>query len=667
MNAASITTATFRLLAEASAAIVHKLVTVVEAGALPIFTPSSPLVQGTVYTATVTAAVTDAIGTPLGADSLWSFTTNVAPTVTVQAPAPGATGVPLNTTVTASLSKAMNADPLTPATFRLRPPRGTADSPATLPFNAAGTLFFFNDTATTEIYTLSLHDALPILTDAIGTPLGADSLWSFTTNVPPTVTAQAPAPGATGVPLNTTVTASFSKAMNEIGRATCRVRVQISGGAASLKAKVTVNAAGTVATLTPSSPLGAGTVYTATVAGSVTDAIGTPLGADSLWSFTTDVAPTVTAQAPAPGATGVPLNTTVTASFSKAMNAATITTATFRLRAAGSTADVPAMVTVNAAGTLATLTPSSPLVQGTVYTATVTAAVTDAIGTPLGADSLWSFTTDVAPTVTAQAPTPNATGLAISTTVTVTFSKAMNAASITTATFRLRAAGSTADVPATVTVNAAEAGGAGTASRPRVQRKDYTTTVTAAVTDAIGTPLGADSLWSFTTNVAPTVTVQAPAPGATGVPLNTTVTASFSKAMNAATITTATFRLRAAGSTADVPATVTVNAAGTLATLTPSSPLGAGTVYTATVTAAVTDAIGTPLGADSLWSFTTDVAPTVTAQAPAPGATGVPPNTSVTRPFSRAMNAATTTPSRSRLRAAGSTADVPATVTVNAA
>src|SRR5437879_10285670 len=134
--------------------------------------------------------------------------------------------------------------------------------------------------------------------------------------------------------------------------------------------------------------LGAGTVYTATVAGSVTDAIGTPLGADYLWSFITDVATTVTAQAPAPGASGVPLNTTVTASFSKAMNAATITTATFRLRAAGSTADVPAMVTVNAAGTVATLTPSSPLGAGTVYTATVAASVTDAIGTPLAPDSL---------------------------------------------------------------------------------------------------------------------------------------------------------------------------------------------------------------------------------------------------------------------------------------
>src|SRR5207244_2141596 len=142
-------------------------------------------------------------------------------------------------------------------------------------------------------------------------------------------------------------------------------------------------------------------------------------------------------RSPAPRATGVPLNTTVTASFSKAMNAATITTATFRLRAAGSTADVPATVTVNAAGTLATLTPSSPLGAGTVYTATVTAAVTDAIGTPLGADSLWSFTTNVAPTVTALFPSPALFRSPLNTTVTASFSKAMNAASITTATFRL--------------------------------------------------------------------------------------------------------------------------------------------------------------------------------------------------------------------------------------
>src|SRR2546430_6359387 len=35
---------------------------------------------------------------------------------------------------------------------------------------ASHRFFFFNDTATTEIYTLSLHDALPISPDLEGTP-----------------------------------------------------------------------------------------------------------------------------------------------------------------------------------------------------------------------------------------------------------------------------------------------------------------------------------------------------------------------------------------------------------------------------------------------------------------------------------------------------------------
>src|SRR2546426_587251 len=182
----------------------------------------------------------------------------------------------------------------------------------------------------------------------------------------------------------------------------------------------------------------------------------------------------------------------------------------------------------------------------------------------------------------------------------------MNAASITTSTFRLRAAGSTADVPATVTVNAAGTLATLTPSSPLAAGTVYTATVAAAVTDTSGTALGADSLWSFTTDVAPTVTAQAPAPGATGVPLNTTVTATFSKAMNAATITTSTFRLFFLRIRPPPTSTLFPNTTLSRSTLTPSSPLAAGTVYTATVAAAVTDTSGTALGADSLWSFTTD-------------------------------------------------------------
>src|SRR3712207_9072988 len=41
--------------------------------------------------------------------------------------------------------------------------------------------FFFNDTATTEIYTLSLHDALPILLAAGATGV----LWARSYSAPP--------------------------------------------------------------------------------------------------------------------------------------------------------------------------------------------------------------------------------------------------------------------------------------------------------------------------------------------------------------------------------------------------------------------------------------------------------------------------------------------------
>src|SRR3989442_279500 len=183
----------------------------------------------------------------------------------------------------------------------------------------------------------------------------------------------------------------------------------------------------------------------------------------------------------------------------------------------------------------------------------------------------------------------------------------MNAAAITSATFVRRAAGSAADVPATVTVNAAGTLATLTPSSPLAAGTVYTVTVTATVTDAAGTVLGTNVAWSFAKIGRPSCRARAQIPVAAGSLYKTTVTTACGKAMNAASITTATFRLRAAGSASDVPATVTVNAAGTLATLTPSSPLAAGTVYTVTVTGSVTDVAGTVLGTNVAWSFATRI------------------------------------------------------------
>jgi hypothetical protein len=108
----------------------------------------------------------------------------------------------------------------------------------------------------------------------------------------------------------------------------------------------------------------------------------------------------------------------------------------------------------------------------------------------------------------------------------------------------------------------------------------------------------------------PTVTSAAPADGATGVSTTAMVTATFSEAMNASTITTGTFVLRNP-SNAVVAATVTYNATTRVAALDPSQPLSGSTTYTATITgggSGVKDAAGNPLANNVVWSFTTAAA-----------------------------------------------------------
>ena len=86
--------------------------------------------------------------------------------------------------------------------------------------------------------------------------------------------------------------------------------------------------------LTPSSPLLAGTEYTATITTGVKNLQGTPLANDFSWKFTTGtiLAPEVTATDPADNATGVALNKIVTANFSMPMDNATINNTSFTLK-----------------------------------------------------------------------------------------------------------------------------------------------------------------------------------------------------------------------------------------------------------------------------------------------------------------------------------------------
>src|SRR3712207_8512650 len=58
--------------------------------------------------------------------------------------------------------------------------------------------FFFNDTATTEIYTLSLHDALPIYELGVRGRLGVDQQLPHLLRIPPRALGGRPGDGVHG-------------------------------------------------------------------------------------------------------------------------------------------------------------------------------------------------------------------------------------------------------------------------------------------------------------------------------------------------------------------------------------------------------------------------------------------------------------------------------------
>ena len=102
--------------------------------------------------------------------------------------------------------------------------------------------------------------------------------------------------------------------------------------------------------------------------------------------------PTVTVVTPPNSTTPVCPNTAiVTATFSKPMNPATLTTSSFTLTTGG--ASVSGKVTYVAATMIATFTPDATLAPSSPFTATITTAAEDQFGNGLATNYVWMFTT----------------------------------------------------------------------------------------------------------------------------------------------------------------------------------------------------------------------------------------------------------------------------------
>ncbi len=479
------------------------------------FVPVAPLSELVNYTATVSGAVTDLAGNPMGASVQFSFTTGdfTTPFFTAIFPADQAPNVPTNVVVSATWSEPMDPASFTTTTFSLKVTSTGAAVAGAVVYNPATLTSTFTPTsllAQGTNYSATLTSGVK---DLAGNGLRVPFTWTFTTavdNVPPSVISVVPAAGATNVPPTTSVALTFSEPMDAgtINGNTITLKNTTTG--TPVAGAVSYNVATRVATFAPTVALANGTGYTVTVTTGAKDASGNPLPGQFTSTFTTAAAPdntppTVVATAPLDGATNVAISTTVTATFSEAMDAATITASgTFTLKTTSGGVAVPGTVTYSAATNTATFSPTSPLSNSTGYTATISTAAKDLAGNPLAANKVISFTTiadTTPPTVTSTLPPNNATGVPITTTVKVTFSEAMDAASVTASgTFTLKVSATSVAVPGAVTYDAATHIATFTPTGSLAPSTGYTATVTTAAKDLAGNPLSPGNVsFSFTT------------------------------------------------------------------------------------------------------------------------------------------------------------------------
>ena len=88
------------------------------------------------------------------------------------------------------------------------------------------------------------------------------------------------------------------------------------------------------------------------------------------------IPPTVTGANPGGGATGFPITSSITATFSEAVQPATVTTSTYTLKNSAGTS-IAGTVSISPDNRVATFDPTSSLVPSTSYTATITTGVKD--------------------------------------------------------------------------------------------------------------------------------------------------------------------------------------------------------------------------------------------------------------------------------------------------
>ncbi len=311
---------------------------------------------------------------------------SVCPTVVSTNPSNLSTAIPLGQVITVTFNEKMNPSTITQESFILQ---GSTVVAGTLTYDGSGTTMSFTPSSSLTPNTTYTGRVTTKAKDMLGNALQTDYVWTFSTgaSLVPSVIATDPTNNETGVFLNKTVTATFNMPMNPSSiNATTFIMKQ---GLTSIAG--TVSYSGMMAYFVPSSPFSPNTAYSCTITTGAMSVGSVPMANDFAWTFTTGVitAPKVISTDPTNNATNVVLTKIITATFDVPMDPLTINGTSFLVKEGTNVV----AGTVTYAGSTASFTPSSNLLSGTVYTATITTAAKTPGGIPLANNYIWTFST----------------------------------------------------------------------------------------------------------------------------------------------------------------------------------------------------------------------------------------------------------------------------------
>ena len=438
---------------------------------------------------------------------------------------------------------------------------------------------------------------------------GADSVFDNNVKGSGLTVDVKPADGATNVFLNTDITGTFNR---DIQQATL-----IEGTTFYLLDPNDNMVAGSwsylnkVLRFKPDANLTANTTYRFVTTNGIRGTDYSRLGGDVVTTFTTGtgLGLTVTLN-PQHGDTNVSLNPNITATFNEPIDFATVTNNSFYLLDSLSAKVPVTKIEHTDDNTTVILRLASNLAPFSTYTTVVTTDVSASNGHTLAANEEAMFVTGnwlrLAVSIN---PPDGATNVPINTMITATFNKPMDLSTLNSGNIYLMDENGT-HVPGTLHT-ATDANGntvvtfilePGTTLAPN---SDYTFVVENDVMSLDGEQLGTDETSTFTTGTQTELQVYiVPADGETGVAVTDNIVAYFNEDVNDTTLDGTTFYLENNVSGV-LPGAISYDGANYVAVFNPDANLTAYTTYTFTVTTGVKAVNGDTLASDESSTFTT--------------------------------------------------------------